>query len=156
MNILTINNPKEKEFLNKKTKEINLKTIDKKFLRTTIQQMRKIMKESNGVGLSANQVGLDLKFFIAQVYDSQGKPKFYAILNPKIVKKSNKKIIQEEGCLSVPGIFEPTPRYDYVILEGYDLNFKKIKIKAWGLLARIFQHEVDHLNGKLFLDHIKK
>ena len=61
----------------------------------------------------------------------------------------------EEGCLSVPEIFGEVERQEKIILEGYDKNGRKIKIKAWGLLARVFQHEVDHLNGKIFIDTAK-
>ena len=109
--------------------------------------MREKMKNASGVGLSANQIGLDLNVFVAQV-----EGKFYSIFNPTLVKISGEKISMEEGCLSVPEVFGDVLRSEKVILEGFDKNNKKIKIKAWGLLARIFQHEIDHLNGKIFID----
>jgi peptide deformylase len=118
--------------------------------------MRIQMKAANGVGLSANQIGISERFFVGEIPDSQGKPKFYAIFNPKITKVSKKKTeTQEEGCLSVPEIWGPVERYSEVVLEGQDSTGKKVKIKAWGLLARMFQHEVDHLDGKLFIDRAK-
>ncbi len=78
--------------------------------------------------------------------------KFYVIFNPEIIKFSEEKIIMEEGCLSAPGIYGQVERSSEIILQGYDKNGRKIKIRASGLLARIFQHETDHLNGILFID----
>lgn len=154
--ILLVLNKKEENFLRKRTKKIeNDQLKDKVFmreLRVVVKKMRDIMKHANGVGLSANQVGIPYRFFVAQVPDAQGKQKFYSIINPEISKLSEEKITIEEGCLSVPMKYGSVPRSHYLILSGNDLNGKKIKIKAWGLLARVFQHEVDHLDGKLFLD----
>jgi peptide deformylase len=107
------------------------------------------------VGLSANQLGFDWRLFIVEVSDDNGKLKFYAVFNPEIIKASKNKIILEEGCLSVPGIWGLVERPEQIILAGFDKNGRKIKIKAWGLLARIFQHEADHLNGILFVDKTK-
>ena len=118
--------------------------------------MRAIIKKENGVGLSANQIGLDWRLFIAEIPSEKGKPKFYAIFNPDNIKASKNKIILEEGCLSVPGIWGLVERSEQIVLIGFDKNEKKIKIKAWGLLARVFQHEVDHLNGILFIDRANK
>jgi len=109
------------------------------------------MKAAQGVGLSANQLGFNVSLFVAQVEN-----KFYAIFNPRIVKTGGEEIEMEEGCLSVPEKFGLVARPDKIWLEGQDADGKKIKIKAWGLLAKIFQHEVDHLNGKLFIDHAKE
>jgi peptide deformylase len=117
--------------------------------------MRQIMRAADGVGLSANQIELPYRLFVAQVPDSQGRLKFYAIFNPEIVKISKKTELFEEGCLSTPSQYGLVPRPTQLTLKGFDMNGKKIKIKAWGLLARVFQHEVDHLNGKLFIDRTK-
>lgn len=114
------------------------------------------MKEFDGIGLSANQIGLPYQIFVAQLPDHSGKIKFYAIFNPKITKVSKEKDIMEEGCLSVPDKSGFVERHSQIVLEGYNANGKKIKIKAWGLLARVFQHEVDHLKGKLFIDKATK
>mgnify|MGYP003922156025 CR=1 FL=1 len=113
------------------------------------------MREANGIGLSANQIGLPYRVFVAQVPDLQGRLKFYAIFNPEIVKVSKEKELFEEGCLSIPDKYALVPRYSHIVIKGFDINGKKIKIKAWGLLARVFQHEIDHLDGKLFIDRIK-
>jgi len=113
------------------------------------------MKRANGVGLSANQIGLNERFFVAEAPDSQGKQKFYAVFNPNITKLSEEISTVEEGCLSVPETWGPTPRSYRITLEGQDIKGKKVKFKVWGLLARIFQHEVDHLDGHLFVDRAK-
>lgn len=105
------------------------------------------MKKANGIGLSANQIGLDMRVFVAQPEN-----KFYAVFNPEILKTSGEAKVIEEGCLSVPDVYGNVTRPDRVLLSGYDANGNKIKIKAWGILARVFQHEVDHLNGGIFID----
>lgn len=151
MKILTTRNKTEEKFLRKKTKPFDFKSYPKKEIGSLIRQMRQIMKKADGIGLAANQVGLDFKMFVAEV-----DGKFYAIFNPEIAKTSKESDMLEEGCLSVPGDFDEVIRPAKVTLTGQDKNGKKIKIKAWGLLARVFQHEVDHLNGGLFIDKIKK
>lgn len=156
MKILTINNKKEEKILRRRTPEFNFKKFTRKEVRDMIKKMRAIIKEENGVGLSANQLGFDWRFFIAEIPSDKGKSKFYAIFNPEIIKISKNKIILEEGCLSVPGIWGLVERPEQIVLIGFDKNGKKIKIKAWGLLARVFQHEVDHLNGILFIDKVKQ
>lgn len=153
--VLLVTNKKEEKFLREKLPPLILTREDKKELKELIKRMRLAMKEYNGVGLSANQIGVPKKIFIAQVPDSNGRQKFYAVLNPEIKKVSKEKEVIEEGCLSVPDQFGLVERAYKVSLEGYNMQGKKIKIKAWGLLARVFQHEVDHLNGVIFLDKTK-
>lgn len=148
--ILTVKNKDEEKFLRKSTAPFDFKSFSKKEIGDLVKMMRKTMEDANGIGLAANQIGLNMRVFVARV-----ERKFYAFFNPEIVKISKDKMIMDEGCLSVPDDFEPVARADKVTIVGYDKNGKKIKIKAWGLLARVFQHEVDHLNGKIFLDHVK-
>jgi len=170
MKILTINDKKEGKFLRRKTANFDFSKFDKKELNELIKKMRETMTKAIGIGLSANQIGLNLRFFVVQISDkplkrdennkiilpSTKSMKFYAIFNPEIVKTSKEKIIMEEGCLSVPGIYGLVERPEKITLTGYDKNGKKLKIKAWGLLARVFQHETDHLNGILFIDKAKQ
>lgn len=156
MNVLTVSEKKEEKFLRRPAKEFDFGKHRLSEIRELIKTMRAVMREVNGVGLSANQIGLDAKVFVAQVLDEQGRLKFYAIFNPVIVKASKESEILEEGCLSVPETFGQVRRAAKITLVGFDQRGKKIKIKAWGLLARVFQHEVDHLNGKLFIDRTKK
>jgi peptide deformylase len=158
MKILTVENKKDGKFLRKKTTDFDFKKYKKQEIRELIKTMRECMKEAKGIGLSANQIGLDMKFFVAnvpQILEKQNKVtgfKFYAVFNPKIIKTSKEKTNLEEGCLSVPNTYGMVERPEKIILEGFDQNARKLKIKAWGLLARVFQHEVDHLNGILFID----
>jgi peptide deformylase len=155
LKILIVNNKKEEKILRRKTPDFDFKKTPAKETRETIKKMRAIIKKENGVGLSANQLGFDWRLFIVEVSDDNGQLKFYAIFNPEIIKASKNKIILEEGCLSVPGIWGLVERPEQITLTGFDKNGRKIKIKAWGLLARIFQHETDHLNGILFIDKTK-
>ena len=145
--IWVINEKQEAKILRKKMADYDFNKFSKKEIDVLTRRMREAMKKAHGVGLSANQIGLDLNVFVAQVEN-----KFYAIFNPKIISRSKEELIMEEGCLSVPEIFGNVRRSEKIILEGCDKNGKKIKIKAWGLLARVFQHEIDHLNGGLFTD----
>lgn len=153
--IVTIEEKKNEAFLRTKTVPFSFDDFPSKKLTELITEMRHLMKEADGIGLSANQAGYDFKMFIAQVPSTKGAPKFYAIFNPEIESMSKDISSIDEGCLSVPGIFGEVMRPTKVILRGFDKNKKTVKIKAWGLLARVFQHEMDHLNGKLFIDHAK-
>ena len=150
MEIFTINNKKEEKILRRKTPDFDFSRFKNNEIQETIKKMRMAIKKEKGIGLSANQIGLDLNVFVAQV-----KNKFYAIFNPLIIARSEEESVVEEGCLSVPKVFGNVSRSEKIVLEGYDRNGKKIKIKAWGLLARVFQHEFDHLNGKIFIDRTK-
>lgn len=166
MKIFTVNDKKEEKFLRQKTADFDFNKFSKKEINKLIGKMRGIMTEARGIGLSANQLGLNLKFFVAQISDrplkrdeknkvimpSPDEMKFYAIFNPEIVKFSKEKIVAEEGCLSVPRIYGLVERPARITLVGRDENNKKIKIKASGILTRVFQHEFDHLNGILFID----
>lgn len=153
--ILTIKDKKEGKFLHKKTSVFDFKKFTKKEIYELVQRMRRIMRKANGVGLSANQIGLDLSMFVAEVPDVDGGTKFYAIFNPKFEKLSEEKVTNEEGCLSVVGTWGDVARSEQATLSGMDKNGKKVKIKAWGLLARVFQHEMDHLHGTLFIEKAK-
>ncbi len=142
--------------MRKKTQLVNIASFKKGELQKLARDMRRIMRKVNGVGLSANQIGLPYRIFIAEIPDEQNKMKFYAILNPELIKTSDEQAFLEEGCLSVPGEYGMVERATRVTLKGLDINGKPLKIKAWGLLAHIFQHETDHLNGILFIDKAKE
>ena len=153
MHILTINDKKEAKFLGKKTKLADVAKLSQTEIRALVQEMRITMKQADGIGLSANQVGIDMELFVAQVAAQQnGKNKFYVVANPEIIKVSEETVRIEEGCLSVPGSFGMVERPEKITIKGYDLKGKKITIKAWGMLARVFQHEIDHLKGHLFIE----
>jgi len=105
----------------------------------------------NGVGLAAPQVGVSVRLCMIELEDTR-----YVLINPKITAKSRKKEICEEGCLSFPGEFYPVSRCSEVQVRYIDENGKPTKTKAQGLLARAFQHEIDHLDGILFVSKVKK
>ncbi|PIR86792.1 MAG: peptide deformylase [Candidatus Harrisonbacteria bacterium CG10_big_fil_rev_8_21_14_0_10_49_15] len=148
MKLYTIKNKKEEKLLRTALKPFDFSAYSKKEIKELVREMRHLMKISNGVGLAGNQAGLNAQVFVAQ---SEGK--FYAIFNPVITKTYGKPVEMEEGCLSVPNTYGATKRYKKILLTGADQNGKPIKIKAWDLLAHIFQHETDHLNGILYIDH---
>ncbi|OGY67211.1 MAG: peptide deformylase [Candidatus Harrisonbacteria bacterium RIFCSPLOWO2_02_FULL_45_10c] len=148
--IWTINNKKELGVLRGRARNFDFDSMKRSEINSLIRRMRETMRKANGVGLSANQIGLDFNLFVAQI-----EGKFYAIFNSKITKISSETVTLEEGCLSVPEVFGNVPRSLKVTLEGFTKDGKKIKIRAWGLLARVFQHETDHLSGKVFIDRTK-
>ncbi|GIW66246.1 MAG: peptide deformylase [Candidatus Parcubacteria bacterium] len=111
-----------------------------------INEMKKIMVEYQGVGLAANQIGLDLSLFIAKP-----KEKFYVFINPNIISYEDEEI-KEEGCLSIPHKWGLVKRFKRIKVEYQDIKGKKKKSNFSGLLSHIIQHEVDHLNGILFID----
>ena len=154
--IVTIAQKKDEKFLRKKAVPFEFKNFTRKEVNELITRMRRIMHAANGIGLSANQIGLEFSVFVAEVPDAQGGTKFYAVFNPKIEKMDKATITFEEGCLSVPGQWGEVTRAEQIIVSGYNKMGKKVKVKAWGLLARVFQHEIDNLNGKLFIDRAKK
>lgn len=119
-------------------------------LNPLISEMFRVMEENNGVGLAANQVGLDINLFIWAYDGDRGY-----ILNPSLIL-SGEMIVSSEGCLSLPGLFGLVPRYESVELKGMDMFGSELILKASGFKARIFQHEVDHLNGKLYTERTLK
>ena len=132
--------------LRKKTKPI-LEFNSK--LEKIISEMTEIMQQNDGAGLAGPQVGISQQIFLAD--DGNGLRVF---INPKIIWRSAEKIIIEEGCLSFPGIFLEIERPKEVKIEFSDKNNQKQILKADGLLARIIQHEYDHLQGVLFIDYL--
>ena len=153
--IFVITNKTEEKFLRKKTVDFDFSKFTRKDITELLARMKRIMRAANGIGLSANQIGLSFKVFVAEVPDPDAGTKFYAVFNPKIQKVSDEKVLFEEGCLSVPFKYGDVERPEKIVVSGFDRNGKAVRIKAWGLLARVFQHEIDHLNGKLFIDRTK-
>jgi len=136
------------KILREKLKNIN-KVTEKE--RKILKEMLALMQATGGVGLAANQAGVDKRLFVVDLQDGYG-PLF--IINPKIVKKEGM-VEMQEGCLSVPGAVVKVKRAEKVVVEGLNIEGEPIKIEADGLLARAFQHEIDHLNGKLIIDYLK-
>lgn len=125
-----------------------VKEVDDDILRL-IEKMKKKMVEAEGVGLAANQVGIGKKIII--VLTENGPEAF---INPKILKKSGEVEISEEGCLSLPGILLPIKRSKEILVDALDVDGKVLQIEAKDLPAKIFQHEIDHIEGRLIIDRI--
>ena len=138
------------------------KNIDDMIEYLTNSQIEELSEKYNlrpGMGLSAIQIGVNKRYFVVVDEYEEGKFDNYIIINPKIVSNSMEKIYVEmgEGCLSVNReVDEIVPRYARVTLEGYDTEGRKIRIRGREELAIAFQHEMDHLDGILFYDHIDK
>lgn len=135
------------EILRKKSKEVEI--VDDK-IRQLLEDMVDTMHHYNGVGLSAVQVGILKRLVVIDLYDDKGPIK---LVNPVIIKTKGEQEV-EEGCLSFPNQYAKIVRPLEVVAEGLDENGKKIKIKAKGLLAQAICHELDHLDGVLFVDNI--
>lgn len=115
-----------------------------------IDDMIETMHKTNGVGLAAPQIGVSLRVVVLQMPDEEP----VAIINPEIVKCSGEREVTE-GCLSVPGYYAEIKRSDSVTVKGLDRHGKKIRIKATDLMAQALEHEIDHLNGVLYIDHLE-
>jgi peptide deformylase len=130
-----------------------------KNLQILIDDMIETMRAAPGVGLAAPQIGLSERIIVVEYLENEedeGKEdapkKLWAVLNPEIVRSSEETLLGVEGCLSIPNLVGEVERHAVVHLKGLNRHGKPIKIKAEGWLARIFQHEVDHLNGILFTE----
>jgi peptide deformylase len=118
-------------------------------LRHLVEDMFATMYDAPGVGLAAPQVGISLRLF---VFDD-GVTGPMCMANPELVSAEGE-LLEEEGCLSIPGPFYPTRRSAKIVCRGQDLHGKPYEMGGEGLLARIFQHETDHLEGTLFIDRL--
>ena len=117
--------------------------------RRLVKDMITTMREAPGVGLAAPQVGVLERIFVYEVEDDVG-----ALVNPVIVARSETTIEDEEGCLSLPGLLYPVDRHTDVRVEALDENGQPVVKEGSELLARVFQHEIDHLDGVLFVDRL--
>ena len=120
-------------------------------MKKLIAEMTATLRAHEGLGLAAPQVGQNLRLFIAEI-----EHELFVLINPKIKKLSGEEVVMEEGCLSFPGKFLPVKRFEKAKVVALDTNGKKQIIRAKGLLARVLQHEVDHLDGVLFVDRAEK
>ncbi len=130
-----------------------------KDLQTLIDDMIETMRVAPGVGLAAPQVGISERLIVIEYGDDEDeeKPKkLYAVINPEIIEASEEKVEGIEACLSIPQLVGEVERHERITIRGYNRHGKAIKIKVKGWLARIFQHEIDHLEGVLFTDRATK
>jgi len=148
--------------LKRKAKPIT--KFDKK-LQTLIDDMIETMREAPGVGLAAPQINISEQLIVVEYSEDEddedfeeteetpARPrKLYVMINPEIVKVSEEKVIGVEGCLSIPGLQGDVERHEAIQVKGLNRHGKPQKVKVDGWMARIFQHEIDHLNGILFTE----
>ena len=140
--ILTLPEP----ILRQKSRRV--KSIDGS-IRKLADDMIETMHAAPGVGLAAPQVGVPLRVIVIGMPEEEE----IVLINPQIVRRSGERLITE-GCLSVPGYFGEVQRAQRVTVKGKDLSGKEIRIKAEELLAQALEHEIDHLNGLLYIDHL--
>lgn len=137
----------EDSVLRKKAKRVP--TVDGSIQRL-IDHMIETMQQTSGVGLAAPQVGVSLRVVVFQMPGEEPM----AIVNPEVVKRIGEREVME-GCLSVPGYYGEIKRSVSVTVKGWDRQGKAIRIKATGLMAQALEHELDHLNGILYVDHVE-
>lgn len=139
--------------------------IDKN-VQTLIEDMFKVMEQSNGMGLAANQIGSDRRIIVMDVdrlvaYEDHTEQDTlthgrFTIINPQIIEQDDRRVKWTEGCLSVPGFQFEIERSAMIKVKGLDEKGDKLEFTASGLLAAVIQHELDHLNGVLFIDHVSR
>lgn len=148
--ILPINTHPD-EFLRNKTKDLSLEEVSSSEIQSFIDDLVLTMRKKDGIGLAAIQVGK-----LQSITAIDTKDEVLILINPKIVSKSLLKSASEEGCLSLPGIYGIVSRPKNIRVNGLSREGKEINMKMKGLLSRVTQHEIDHLNGILFIDKAKK
>ncbi|NOZ73104.1 MAG: peptide deformylase [Chloroflexi bacterium] len=153
LNIITLGDPR----LRKKSKPI--RRFDAR-LKQFADDMVETMRAANGVGLAAPQVGVNERLIVIEMpveefEDDPQAGKLFVVVNPEIVRARGEKVAGDEGCLSIPGYIGEVERYPTATIKGFDVQGKPFRLKTYDYLARIFQHEIDHLDGVLFIDHIQ-
>ena len=128
-------------------------------LQALVDDMVETMRQAPGVGLAAPQVGESSRLIVVEYGEDENDeipPKLYVMANPEITRTSQETILGTEGCLSVPGIQGDVERLEAITVKGLNRHGRPMTVKAKGWLARIFQHEIDHLDGILFVDRAEK
>lgn len=129
-----------------------VRRVDKQ-LRQIVDEMFQLMYEANGVGLAANQVDLPLRLFVINLAASPSEGEQQVFINP-VISHPRGTAEQEEGCLSIPSVYAPVKRPETIHFSAYDLSGNEITGDLDGMLARVVQHETDHLDGVLFVDRL--
>jgi peptide deformylase len=122
-------------------------------LRDAVAQMFEIMYEAQGIGLAANQVALPYRLFVVNCAGRRGEGEEHVFINP-VLSRPRGTAIQEEGCLSLPGVRMDVRRPQRIVVEAFDLDGEPMRLDLDGLLSRVVQHEFDHLEGRLFTDRL--
>ncbi|MCE7980962.1 MAG: peptide deformylase [Caldilinea sp. CFX5] len=124
-------------------------------LHQLLDRMLETMREAPGVGLAAPQVGVDLRAAVIEYPDDEDDPentmRVYELINPEVIRSKGSEVGQE-GCLSIPGLAADVDRATYILIRAQDRNGREYRLKAYDWLARVFQHEIDHLQGVLMTD----
>ena len=128
-----------------------VRTVDDE-VRQLVDDLFETMRAAKGVGLAANQIGVARRVAVVDVGEEDPPP--LVLINPVILERSEEDETAEEGCLSIPDIFGDVTRPARVVVEALDVEGKKVRTEASGYKARAIQHEIDHLDGVLFLDHL--
>jgi peptide deformylase len=122
-------------------------------LQRLIDAMIQTMYDAPGIGLAAPQVGVSLRLFVVDVSGGRDAQALMTFINPEMINREGR-IQEDEGCLSLPGVYGPTPRATHVIMRGMNRSGETVEVEGEGLLARAFQHEMDHLQGMLFFNRM--
>lgn len=138
--------------LRKRTRPVNY-AADKERLSVIIADMFETMRAAGGVGLSANQVGLDLRLSVISIAH-ENEPELSLVLIDPVITHAEGRQEGDEGCLSFPGLYQRVRRYDKVTVRALNERGLPVEIRAGGFLARALQHEIDHLDGRLFIDRL--
>ena len=125
-------------------------------IRTTLDDMMETMYDAPGIGLAAVQVGVLQRLVVLDTARKDEPPQPLFLVNPEVVQSSDERVIYEEGCLSIPDYYEDVERPERVRIRFQDRDGAECEMEAEGLLAIAVQHEIDHLNGVLFVDHISR
>jgi peptide deformylase len=119
-----------------------------------VDDMVETMYAAPGIGLAAPQIGVPLRVFVVDVSAGRDATSVITMINPEFVERTGLQL-EQEGCLSLPGFTATVARPEHVVIKGLDRNGAERQVEASGLLARAFQHEMDHLDGKLFIDRLR-
>ncbi len=152
LDIITLGDPRLRR------KSAPLRRLDSRVAKLA-EDMVDTMREANGVGLAAPQVGINERLIVVEMptehfEDDPQAGKLYVVVNPEIVRARGEREVGDEGCLSIPGYVGEVERPTQVTIKGTDVRGNPVRVKAYDYLARIFLHEIDHLDGVLFIDHL--
>lgn len=124
-------------------------------LKKLVKGMKAAMNTANGIGIAASQVGVNLRVFLAVLDVKNKNERTICLVNPVILFRSEEMTLEEEGCLSLPGVYGNVPRHKSVIVEFFNVEGVRQRLELEGLNARVIQHENDHIDGVLFIDRMQ-
>lgn len=131
-------------------RSVEIDTFDEQ-LSTLVDDMLETMYDGNGIGLAAPQIGINLRLAVIDLVGEKKRDDQLIMINPKIIERKGD-VKSQEGCLSVPGVYETVKRSEWIKLSALDRNGKPFELEAQDLFGMCIQHEIDHLDGKVFID----